>query len=55
MAASTSTPMAIAMPVRDMMLLVIPNSFISKNEMRMEMGSGRVTMRILRKCQRKMM
>ena len=54
MAASTNTPMAIAMPVRDMILLVMPNCFIMKNEIKIEIGKGRVTMRMLRKCQRKM-
>ena len=54
-AASTSTPMAMAMPVRDMMFEVMPNSFIRMNEIRIETGSGSVTMMMLRKCQRKMM
>ena len=45
-AASTSTPMAIAMPLSDMIFDVIPNCFIRMNEMRIETGSGNVTMRI---------
>ena len=51
--ASTSTPMAIAMPVRDMMFEGIPNRRIRMNETRIEAGRGRVTIRMLRKCQRK--
>jgi len=54
-AASTSTPMAMAMPVSDMMLLVMPVSFISRKETRIETGNGRVTIRMLRKCQRNRM
>ena len=49
-AASTSTPMAMAMPVSDMMLLVMPNCLISKNDIRIDTGNGNVTIRMLRKC-----
>ena len=47
--------MAMAMPVSDMMFEVMPNSFIMMKEIRIEIGSGSVTMRMLRKCHRKMM
>jgi hypothetical protein len=53
--ASASTPMAIAMPASDMMFDVMPSPCIRMNEIRMEIGNGSVTMRMLRKCQRKMM
>jgi len=49
MPASTSTPMAMAMPESDMMFDVMPNRFIRMNENKMDSGSGSVTMRILRK------
>ena len=55
MAASTSTPMAMAMPLSDMMFEVIPNCFIRMNEIRIETGSGNVTIRMMRKWKRKMM
>ena len=55
MPASTSTPMAMAMPLSDMMLEVMPNSFIRMKEIRIEAGNGSVTIRMLRKCQRNMM
>ena len=48
-AASTSTPMAMAMPDRLMMFDVNPNCLIRMNEMRMLTGSGSITMRMLRK------
>ncbi len=48
-AASTSTPIAMAMPVSDMMCDWTPNSFIRMKAMRIEAGSGRVTIRMLRK------
>ena len=49
MPASTSTPMAMAMPDNDMMCEVMPNCFIRTNEIRIESGKGKVTMRMLRK------
>jgi len=49
MPASTSTPMAMAIPVSDMMCEVMPNSFIRINAIRIEAGSGSVTVRMLRK------
>ena len=55
MPASTSTPMAMAMPESDMMFDVMPNWFIRMNETRIESGSGSVTMRMLRKWNRKRM
>ena len=55
MPASTSTPMAMAMPLSDMMFEVMPNCLIRMNEIRIEAGSGMVTIRMLRKCQRKTM
>ena len=53
--ASTSTPMAMAMPESDMMFEEMPNRSISTNETRMLSGSGMVTMRMLRKWNRKTM
>ena len=41
MPASTSTPMAMAMPESDMMFDVMPNWFIRMNETRIESGSGK--------------
>lgn len=52
--ASTSTPMAMAMPASDMMFEVIPNPCISRKETRMLAGSGSVTIRMERKWNRKM-
>ena len=50
MAASTSTPMAMAMPESDMMFEEMPrNWFISMNDTKIESGSGIATMRMLRK------
>ena len=40
---------AIAIPLNDMMLEVIPSCFIRMNEIRIETGSGSVTIRIERK------
>ena len=54
-AASTSTPIAMAMPESDMMFELMPNCCIRMKEIRIETGNGNVTMRMLRKCQRKMM
>ena len=48
-AASTSTPMAMAMPASDMMFDVMPKCRMSTNEIRIETGSGNVTMSTLRK------
>ncbi len=47
--------MAMAMPVSDMMCDTTPNCFIRINEIRIDAGSGRVTMSTERKCQRKRM
>ena len=41
--------MAIAMPLSDMMFEVMPNCCIRMNEIRIETGSGNVTIRIQRK------
>ena len=49
MPASTSTPMAMAMPERDMMFDEMPKWFIKMNAIRMESGSGSTTMKMLRK------
>ena len=49
MPASTSTPMAMAMPVSDMMLEVMPNYRMRMKEIRIDSGSGSVTIRMLRK------
>ena len=38
--------MAMAMPLSDMMFDVMPNCFIRMNEIRIETGSGNVTIRI---------
>ena len=41
--------MAMAMPASDMMFDVMPNCRMRMNEIRIETGSGKVTMRMLRK------
>jgi hypothetical protein len=45
MAASTSTPMAMAMPASDMMLDVIPRYRMKRKAVRRASGSGMVTIR----------
>jgi len=55
MPASTSTPMEMAMPVSDMMCDGMPNRSMRMNEIRMEAGSGSVTIRMLRKWNRNRM
>ena len=47
--------MAMAMPVSDMMFDEMPNCCMSRKAVRMDSGRGRVTMTMLRKCQRKRM
>ena len=53
--ASTSTPMAMAMPESDMMFDEMPKWFMRMNETRIETGNGIVTIRMLRKWKRKIM
>ncbi len=53
MPASTSTPIAIAIPPSDMMFDVMPKTRMRRNDVRIASGSGSVTMRIERKCSRK--
>ncbi len=53
--ASTKTPIAIAMPERDIRFELIPITFMNKNDSRTASGKGMVTIRIERKWARKIM
>ena len=55
MAASTSTPMAMAMPASDMMLELMSRYRMKRNAVRTASGRGMVTMSTDRKCSRKTM
>ena len=54
-AASTSTPMAMAIPASDMMFELMSRYRMNRNAVRTASGSGMVTISTERKCSRKIM
>jgi hypothetical protein len=53
--ASTRTPIAMAIPESDIKFDVMPMKYMNRNDVNTASGSGIVTIRIERKCARKMM